>query len=161
MLKPSDEYGGTGVTLGWKVERQGVGEGAAGGSARGREIQGAWVLDCAGENSFAARTVPDDCWRRESGDAGHAGGFCAVFVQGKIGGIFDEAEHQRSGECDEWWRADTFVSSGEEECGAKDEEKKLTHSSQRSAEATENWQRVEGQALEESNRDRVHSLNSL
>ena len=72
VLKPSDEYGGTGVTLGWKVNAKEWERRIAGGFAGRREIQGAWMLDCAGEDSVAAGTVPYDCWRRESRDAGHA-----------------------------------------------------------------------------------------
>src|SRR5271157_5149407 len=94
------------------------------------------MLDRAGAHPGQPGRVSAHRCGRQGGIPEHARGFRAVFVPRKAGGIFDAAERDRIGECDERRRADTIVPGGSE--------KRLTA---RFAEETPCWVELAGGAV--------------
>jgi len=83
VLKPSDEYGGTGVKLGWESSEA---DWDAAIATAGSSYPG--LLDRAGTNSDPARSVPMDSSKWRGGISRHAGGFRTLFVPWKNERIF-------------------------------------------------------------------------
>ena len=84
VLKPSDEYGGTGVTLGWETRRERVGRRHPGGHFGQRPGSRRQLLDRAGTYPHPPRSVSLHHADGQRGIPRHAGGLCALSFPRKI-----------------------------------------------------------------------------
>ena len=91
VLKPNDEYGGTGVTLGWETSERAVGRGD-----RPRAPGTGTRLGRAGADQHPPGDVPGVRRGRRRRRARHAGGLRAVSVSRAGRGLPDAAERDRA-----------------------------------------------------------------
>ena len=89
VLKPNDEYGGHGVTLGWEADE------AAWDTLSIARLAAPGRLGRAGEDPRAPRAVPAVRRRRRRGHRRHAGGLRAVSLPRQAGRLPDAPQRDR------------------------------------------------------------------
>jgi uncharacterized circularly permuted ATP-grasp superfamily protein len=113
VLKPSDEYGGMGVTLGWEAKAkdwdQALQQALPGGKLA--EAHGCWIV----QKRIPINRRDFNIGTRQGKIPEHAGGFRTLPVPRKNGWLPDPSECIGLGECYQRWRPDPVVSCGAQE----------------------------------------------